>query len=103
MFDESNIFVDEIYEFGACENCVGSGDEEEEDEEGREIGDDGVQRFSGTGTGVDLGGLCEDTSKKLEIHLKPRKDSQLEVDLDQGKNSFGLLLFLALIRLRQIF
>lgn len=28
VFDENDIYVDEIYEFGVCENCLESGDEE---------------------------------------------------------------------------
>lgn len=32
VFEENDIYVDEIYEFGVCENCLESGDEEAQNE-----------------------------------------------------------------------
>lgn len=75
--------MDEIYEFGACENCVESGDEEE-------VAKMAVQglinkRYSDNGKELVLSELCEDTTKKLEIHLKAKRSNQTETDLNDGK------------------
>lgn len=88
IFEDQNIFVDEIYEFGACENCVDSGDEEED----ADMAVEGPinKPYSDSGKQLVLSGLCEDTTKKLEIHLKAKRSNQTQADLNEGKLVSGV-------------
>lgn len=92
IFEDQNIFVDEIYEFGTCENCVESGGEQDMDETEDLRVDVGLvdkpSRYSDCSDGERvLNKLCEDTTKKLRIHLKTRRDNQPETDLNEAVKS----------------
>ena len=75
VFDENDIYVDEIYEFGVCENCLESGDEE---------GQNSGEKIQESQPLEDL-----KLKGKIDVYLK-KKDStfnETNVDLNEGKRN----------------
>lgn len=79
VFEENDIFVDEIYEFGVCENCLDSGDEEGQSKRvdaNDQISSEVLDDFNPNG--------------KIDVHLK-KKDStcnEANVNLNESKSKF---------------
>lgn len=87
IFDENHIYVDEIYEFGACENCVDSGEDdgEDNDENGYDICQSNYinennrlkEEYPCSSSSIVNGvsGKKFNPNRKLDIHLKKKANS----------------------------
>lgn len=73
VFEENNIYVDEIYEFGACENCVESGDEESNSPEKYEEMASGINKIK------------FEANSKLDVFLRDKKSAYSDNQSDLEK------------------